>query len=598
MTKNKQLHPIISFFLISFFIVNLFQFVGFSHAQGSGFIIYSNFELYKYSEIIDAKENISSLNIEFPEGNWSMTDIEINFTNIKLEREVKIIEDEKWGENYVYYKNPQFKRLALGVQLEITEPTLLFGVYIKGYRSDTNETIQFQLRGYDEDNNKPNNTIYRTTELNISVNLEWYYQDFSVDPIKLKIGNYSLVMNGSGIVSTTSKYYWAINDISPKNPYLSTSEFIDDWRIGSINATFLYKLVQRTERIYDPEDICMSVEIDGDEYEICDDPVVGSGLLQIYNISHRLGEYVLQIPIKNNISVSLIFNINYSVKITNSFSSKGSIQIEENLDNVWTMLPVFSRNSNNYSVKFEYPKSWFYLTVYRKLGVGWENITSIIDIDIDKNTIIIPNNTILDGAEWKIEANSLNINFNLNFPNTEWEPGQELQFSIISPIRDGNLTFVLINPLEFEEYFGVKEVTTEETIFTYIIPSNAIGGLYTAKIYWNNETDAGIQTQQYEIVLPTVPFTMDPWMIFAIILITVGISVAGIISYRTIKTMRTKQAERKQKLYDSCIDILNLDYIIVTENIWFKCLYPKFHRESNRCFINIWIFTSNPFVWN
>ena len=90
-------------------------------------------------------------------------------------------------------------------------------------------------------------------------------------------------------------------------------------------------------------------------------------------------------------------------------------------------------------------------------------------------------------------------------------------------------------------------------------------GIYKAFVYLCNGTDAGIQSEQFEISIPPVPFKMEPWMIFVIILITVAISGAGIISYRTIKSMRSKQFEKKQKLYDSCIDILNLDYIMVTD---------------------------------
>jgi len=36
-------------------------------------------------------------------------------------------------------------------------------------------------------------------------------------------------------------------------------------------------------------------------------------------------------------------------------------------------------------------------------------------------------------------------------------------------------------------------------------------------------------------------------------------------SYRTVKSYRDKQIEKKQKLYNSCLDILNLDYLMVTD---------------------------------
>jgi len=561
----KFKRELVASFIFIFLAIGLIQFIPFSYAQDNGFSNYSNFELHEYSEITEAKENVTSLNIEFPEVNWSMTDIEINFTDIELEREIKTIEDTKFGDNYIYRQNNAKKRLGLGLQLEITDPSILFGVYIKGERSDTNETIQFQLRGYDEENNKPNNTIYRTMELNISVDDGWYYQNFSADPYELQIGNYSLVMLGDDSLSIASTFSWFLNEINPSIPNLHTSEYVNSWSDGLVNTTFLCKLNHKTEKVYYPQDINMKVAINGEEYEIINGPIVGSGFIEIHNVSYFQDDYVLTIPIKNNISVSLIFNCNYSVNITNSFSSTGSIKIEENLDNVWTMLPVFSRISNNYYVKFEYPKSWFYLTVYRKLGVGWENITSLLEIDKDKNTIIIPNNTILDGAEWKIEANSPNINFNMEMLNTEWKRGDELEFSVNAPVTQGNITFIIIKPSGKAELVEIKEAVSGLNFFSFEIPSNWTKGTYIGEIYWNNETDVGMLSQEFQISIASIPFTMDPWMIFAIILITVGISVAGIMSYRTIKTMRNKQAERKQKLYDSCIDILNLDYIMVTD---------------------------------
>ena len=78
---------------------------------------------------------------------------------------------------------------------------------------EANEIIKFQIQGYDEGNNSPNNTIYRSIDLNISTNLGWYYQDFSSDPITLPVGNYSLVMNGTNLpINAYAKYFWTIDD--------------------------------------------------------------------------------------------------------------------------------------------------------------------------------------------------------------------------------------------------------------------------------------------------------------------------------------------------------------------------------------------------
>ncbi|GAH55204.1 unnamed protein product, partial [marine sediment metagenome] len=97
--------------------------------------------------------------------------------------------------------------------------------------------------------------------------------------------------------------------------------------------------------------------------------------------------------------------------------------------------------------------------------------------------------------------------------------------------------------------------------------SHQIGlkGTYLGKVYWNNNTDIGVKNQEFQITIATIPFTLEPWMIAVIIISIIGVSIAGIMSYRTFKSFRDKKIEGKQKLYNSCIDILNLDYLMVTD---------------------------------
>ncbi|MCK4479591.1 MAG: hypothetical protein KAV01_03595, partial [Candidatus Lokiarchaeota archaeon] len=194
------------------------------------------------------------------------------------------------------------------------------------------------------------------------------------------------------------------------------------------------------------------------------------------------------------------------------------------------------------------------------------NVTSMVNIDLINRTINIPNNTIEENSEWRIIAYSPNFDFNLNFPTIEWNPGQELQFTVNLPVVDGNITFNLINPLGFglEEPI-VKEVVSEETFFAYVIPSNSIEGTYIAKIFWNNATDIGFQSQEFQVILPPVPFTIDPiWIVISVILV-IAIGTASIFSYQTIKKYRNRKIEESRKLYDKCMDVLNLDYIIVSD---------------------------------
>ncbi|GAG64840.1 unnamed protein product, partial [marine sediment metagenome] len=544
----------------------LIQFIPFSYAQTNGepISISSSLEFIEYSEIEGIKENISVVNIQLPEANWTIEDIQINFSDISLGSEIRTIEDTETGFEDVINKNPSKRTFALGTQLEILEVTEIFGVFIKGYKTpQANETIKFQIQGYDEGNHVPNNTIHRSIDLNISLNLAWYYQDFSSDPITLPVGNYSLVMNGTNLLANAdARYIWQKNHEDPQFPFLHTSSYETSWSTGIVNTSFLCKLNQRIDRSYFPSDLNMTAEVNGNNYEIINGSIPGTGSLEIPDADYFYEEINLNIPIKINESLTLKFNCNYTINLRNEFTTESFVKFQET-NNQWSMSPIISRISQNYHIRFDIPKNWYNFTIYRKLSSSWENVTSLVQVI--NRFITIPNNIIEDGAEWKIEANSPNINFNIEMIKTEWKRGDELEFSVNAPTTQGNLTFIIIKPSGKAELIEIKEAVSELNYFSFEIPSNWTKGTYIGKIYWNNETDVGMLSQEFQISIASIPFTMNPWMIFAIILITAGISVAGIISYRTIKTMRNKQAGRKQKLYDSCIDILNLDYIMVTD---------------------------------
>ncbi|MFX1324533.1 MAG: hypothetical protein ACFE8N_06230, partial [Promethearchaeota archaeon] len=348
-----------------------------------------------------------------------------------------------------------------------------------------------------------------------------------------------------------------------------------DWSTGVPNTTFLYKLVQKTERSYNPQDINMIAELNGSDYQILNGSIAYSGYLQIQNFSYQLGDSTLVLYIKNNNSVKLIFNCSYNIKMTNVFLSSSTGYIEENSENKWTVQPELTRNSNNYRVEFKYPRSWYNLTILRKIGINWENITSIIDIDTDKNIITFANNTIAEGAEWEIEANSPNLIPVINLGITQWRLGQILQFTVGptiingNMINNGNLTFKLksiendyLPPPNFNE--TIQAVIPEGNEFSFNIPSNIIGGDYLIEIYWYNGTDGGINTKIFNIYVPPPPFITPEEFILIISSIVAG-TVASLISYRTYNNYRKKKVEKAQKLYSQCLDSLNLYYLMVTD---------------------------------
>jgi hypothetical protein len=556
--------------IFTFFTISLITFIPVSYAQTNGEPISfsSSIRFNEYAEVRGIKENISEVNIQLPEVNWTVTDLQINFSNISHGNEIITIEDTETTLDIVENKNSQFRTFALGTQLEILEVTELFGVYIKGQKTlQANETIKFQIQGFNENNHTPNNEILRSIDLNISTNYIWHYQDFSLDPITLQVGNYSLVMNGTSLpIDVEAKYYWALDDSDPQIKFLHTSSYLTSWSTGAVNSTFLYKLNQRIDEIFFPSDLNMSTRINGSYYEIINGLIFGSGSLEILDIDYFLEETNLNIPIITNVSYSLKFSYNYSITLSNMFITRNFVEIEES-QNYWSMSPIMHRISQDYCTQFEIPKNWYNFTIYRRLETSWENVTSLVSIDLFNKSINIPNNTIEDGAEWKVEANSPNINFNLEMTNAEWMRGDELEFSVNAPLTQGNLTFIIIKPSGKAEFIEIKELVSGLIFFSFEIPSNWTEGSYIGKIYWNNETDVGVQSQAFQIIIPPVaPTPINiPILVVTISLIIIGITILSFGSFVTARNYRRKFLEKKQNIYAKCVDIMNLDYLMVTD---------------------------------
>ncbi len=571
-SKAKNFIWILLVLFCFLFILN--NFINFTTAQinGESPPINLNFEMTEYANLEENINNVSLIEIPLNSSKWDLTDIELNFTNIEFKREIKEVESNIIGHSRELDKGDK----AYAVQINITEPTDVFGVQIYGYESRpaTTTIITVQINGYDNPTNKPNETVYRSVALNMSSETKWYSQTFN-STVHLTKGYYYLIMNGSEMgPSDSARYYWEMNDENPNNPNLFSWGYEADWVNGITNETLLYKLDQRITKEVFPEEINMSAELDESYYPILNGSSSGIGYLNL-NLNYSLNTDVISIPIKNNLISDLAFNVNYSINLRNSFLSEGSVLITDS-NNEWNIYPEFSRFSSNYSVKYEYSGSWQNLTIYRDIGTDWENITSYIIIDSLNHFILLPNDIIIEGADWKITANSPNIDFEIKGLFSEYKPEQDLQFSVEVPIIQGNLTFILIKPGNFIEIIELnREVTSDEILFSFVIPSSFREGEYTIEIYWNDETDAGVQSQEFQIIVPSVPFTLDPLTIFGIVLLVVVFAAFSIISYRTIKKVRTRKIEEKQKIFSKCMDIMNLDYLIVTNKISGLSVYEQ-----------------------
>ncbi|MFW9938849.1 MAG: hypothetical protein ACFFD5_14470 [Candidatus Thorarchaeota archaeon] len=553
---------IILFLFLNF--IGISSTIKISYAQESGkSIIFNNyFPMYEFGEIIDTQENITSINLPLPDSTWNVTNININFTNIRLESEVvngeDVIPDEQTF-GHIYYNTPSKRRYGLGVQVNLTEPTIIYGVYIYGYKTQaTTEAIQVEIRGYDDISNKPNSTIYHTQELNISDSVIWHIQNFST-PVSLPKGQFYLVLNGLGISSSSSDFYWAYNGVNPTNPSLYTSEYINSWSSGAQNRPYLYKLIQKVDRIYYPEDINMSLGLNGDFYNVSNTSIIGEGNLTANDLNFSSNSTVLNIPVYNDLSIRLNYSMSYNVTAYNIFNNQASVKVEEGQGCQWDIIPEIIRSTSVYSLKFYYPQNWYNLILERD-GI---DISSQVEINQTFHYLFIPNDVITETNNWRILANSLNCEINLNVPLTHYEVGQQLRIYLSGTVIPGIYTFQLFDPYGLHlEYNISKIIPPDDNLFSYDIPTNIIKGDYTAYLYFFNGTHAGVKTQIFKI---TIPFTINPVFLIFIFVLAGSIIAISTISFTSIKKLKKKRELHRKTIYDQCNDLLNIQYIMISD---------------------------------
>lgn len=547
------------FILVSFFNFNTLI----AQTNEISLSVSSKFDLLEFTEKKDSIQCNDSISLSLPSVNWNITDIELNFIDIKQERETKIIEH-----NATDFETLTSSVRALGVQINISEPTTIFGVYIFGAATSDFETesIYVQINGYDSGPDEPNGVIYGSTSLNISKTLGWHLQSFD-EGIPLDPGQYYLVVNGTKYSDFDNlNFYWFFNDESPTFPNLYIAYWYRlfatwAWRSATQGKPFLYKIIQRVNRTYAPENINMTAEIGGVSYPISNGTEPGTGNLKVDALNLSPNEENMYISINNNQSVKLFFNLSYNIGIKKQFLSTGSASIKENVNVNWTLTPEISRISQNYSVTFNYPSSWYDLNIFR----DGQNITSQIVIDTTYYFIHIPNNTIISGAAWLITAKSPNMDVTLEVPITEYGPNEILYFYVNPPIKLGNYTIFLIDSKGIEVEKDISEITTTNSSrieFTYTLASKPSEGTYKAFIFWNNATNAGVTTQTFEI---TMPFVLDPILVLLIVTIIILAGISSFTTYKALKRTKRIHEEHRQSIFNKYMDILNLDYLIIVE---------------------------------
>jgi hypothetical protein len=547
----------------------LFPIIEVNSFEDDDITLYVNTEFSLYEESVKkgSLAEYESLDINLPSETWNIRDIELNFTKIDFEPEVKIIENNTLHNTYeiIYNKNPGLNLLGLSVQLEIEDPLIMYGVYIYGYNHLNHPgTPQLQLRGFDDVNKNPNVTIIRSVDLNISSIPGWYIQKFN-SPVLLKPGNYSVVLDGSSIPTYTvnnAGFYWAFNAIDPIHPSLHTSKFTSVWTEGESGKPFLYKVIQKLNATIYPEEINMTAELGGEAYQVSNVNVHGKGYLKRNQINYRANNKEVRIKVKNNKTRSLRFDINYYFNIYNILNSSAIASIKYNESTIWRVLPDITRHSNNDTIIFAYPKRWENLNIFKNSL----NVSSEVIFDTSNYLIIIPNNTIQKNVDWEITGNSPSIEFNINAPKLEYKTGQELTFNLGTNPLPGIYTLKLYDPSEFLEFQTVKQYPSDDGVFTYSIPTNAIEGEYTAFIFWNNGTDGGVQSITFSIIYDgLIPQDFDFSLLILIGLITIGSVAAVSTGYVTTKKIKTNKREKLNLILERCNDIMNLKYIIVLD---------------------------------
>jgi hypothetical protein len=312
-----------------------------------------------------------------------------------------------------------------------------------------------------------------------------------------------------------------------------------------------------------PEEINMTVNIDDQYYQVSNTSE-GKGYLHktVVDFSPNSDNY--QIIVDNQASESLFFNVSFFVTLTNNLLTPSSVVAQLGATNKWSVKPTIVRQPTNYSVLFKYPTSWENISVLK----DEVDITLEVIHDTIEHQIIILNDSISDGANWEIVADSINVDFSLNVQRTEYVLGQEIQFSLLTPILSGTYTFILLDSAGIP--IQNQTITyPSETIFSYDLSLTDLDGTYTAYVFWfsDSETSAGVQSQEFLISLsgPTPPPTPEfplPLIIFIVIL---GAVVLGLVSYIAYKRINSYQRNKLEKFLSQCTDISNINEIIVID---------------------------------
>lgn len=544
-----------------------------------------DFHILENAENNETLQNISSVPIDLENPRWNVSELGIEMNDMTFINETKIIEDEHSYYYSVSKRSGGYDQLA--VQLEIPVPTIMYGIYIYGESTtDVSEDIDFEIQGYDKITGSPDGNIVSGADISLNMSKSngrtWHFQKFN-SPLSLSKGTYSIVINGNDLSGGSQSYYrWYCNNDNPKHPSLNISFYSDvSWDLGLDGTPFLYKLNQRVNDTFHPSDINMTADINDVRYAINDTNEKGAGNLSLSFDGFFPNATTLDIPITNNISEALIFNVSYYVKLNNLLTFSGDVNIRKGQDNIWILEPTLDRCGCNYSVIYDYPDHWGNLTIYKDDN----NITDSPDIVDDGDYLYIYNSTISDGDDWKIEAISTRYDLTLTTGYTSYKTGERLTIRVDNLPNIGTYTFVFVDNIGAVEDTQIKErEVLDNFFFNYTIPDTAPEGEWIAYVSWTNGTDAGIQTQPFQITSGSTgggtPF-IDPFFLIFLFVLIGSVAGIGISSYVVIKNIREKRELHKKKLRIKVMDILNLQDVIIISTKTGLNVYEEHFRGTS-----------------
>jgi hypothetical protein len=289
----------------------------------------------QYNEIEGNKTDITSLDIRLPDTTWNITSVNINFSSIKLYRNLRTIENNVSNVEFKYMDVDKTYGVnsidGLGVQLTFSQYTTIYGAYLYGYKStNTHEIVSFQIRGYDEIDDTIDYPIIHMQNLIMSTSEKWHYQDFSLTPVNLSADDYYLFLDGWYLFDESSNYSIGYNKINPLHPNLYTCERQYQWNgddpgsyppIAYQNEPMLCRIIEHHNRSYYPQEIEMKAEVNGIQYPIYNMAAFGEGNLTIADLNYYPNDDEIIIPLSNiNESTQLIYNLTYSVSLQKAIS--------------------------------------------------------------------------------------------------------------------------------------------------------------------------------------------------------------------------------------------------------------------------------------